>query len=135
MVNQRNRLYLITGVVCFFGLIWIALDHFSNAAITVCPVKLLTGYPCPSCGTTRSISALFNGHVVDAFMINPFGILSTLILISVILLLCLDLITQKDYYYRMFNKVEKFLQKNKLFSAVLILLVISNWIWNITKGL
>lgn len=135
MVNQRNRLYLITGIVCFFGIIWIILDYFNSSEVTVCPFKLVTGYPCPSCGTTRSISALLHGNILEAFMINPLGIVSSLVILSVVILLTLDLLTKKDYYFRVYRLVEKFLQTHQVFSIVLILLVITNWIWNISKGL
>ena len=135
MVNQRNRLYLITGIVCFFGIIWIILDYFNSSEITVCPFKLVAGYPCPSCGTTRSITALLHGNILEAFMINPLGIVSSLLILSVVVLLTLDLLTKKDYYYRVYRQVEKFLQTHQVFSIVLILLVITNWIWNISKGL
>lgn len=135
MVNQRNRLYLITGIVCFFGIIWIILDYFNSSEITVCPFKLVAGYPCPSCGTTRSITALLHGNILEAFMINPLGIVSSLIILSVVILLTLDLLTKKDYYFRVYRQVEKFLQTHQVFSIVLILLVITNWIWNISKGL
>ena len=33
-----------------------------NVGLTVCTLKAVTGYPCPSCGTTRSASALIAGH-------------------------------------------------------------------------
>lgn len=135
MINQRNRLYFTTGIVCFFAVIWLLLDYFSLFGVTVCPVKLVTGYPCPSCGTTRSINALLHGHIEEAFMINPFGIISSCIVLGVLGLLFLDLITKKDYYYKTFRNVEKFLQNHKIFSLVLVLLVVLNWAWNISKGL
>lgn len=135
MVNQRNRLYLITGIVCFFAILWLLIDYFSLAEITVCPVKLVSGYPCPSCGTTRSIQALMHGHIGEAFMINPFGIISVAIIIGVLILLMLDLTTKKDYYYKTYRKIELYLQKHKIVSAGLIILVIINWAWNISKGL
>ncbi len=135
MTNQRNRLYLITGIVCFFGLIWLFLDYFTTVDQTICPVKLVTGYPCPSCGTTRSITALLHGDVVQAFMINPFGIISSILVISVIALLILDVFAKKDYYFKTYVKVEQFLQQHKIISVILVLLVIANWIWNISKGL
>ena len=135
MRNPRSRLYITTGIVCFFGIVWLLLDYYASAKITLCPVKLVTGYPCPSCGTTRSISALFNGKIVDAFMINPLGIVSSIIIIVVLLLMLLDLFTKRDYYYRIYRQAEKFLQQNKAFSAMLVILVILNWVWNISKGL
>lgn len=135
MRNPRSRLYITTGIVCFIGIIWLLLDYYASANITLCPVKLVTGYPCPSCGTTRSISALFNGQLKDAFMINPLGIVSSIIIMVVLVLMLLDLVTKRDFYYKVYNQVEKFLQQHKAFSAILVILVILNWAWNISKGL
>lgn len=135
MRNPRSRLYITTGIVCFIGIIWLLLDYYASANVTLCPVKLVTGYPCPSCGTTRSISALLNGQLKDAFMINPLGIVSSIIIMAVMLLMLLDLVTKRDYYYKLYNQVEKFLQQHKAFSAILVILVILNWAWNISKGL
>lgn len=135
MRGPRSRLYITTGIVCFFGIVWLLLDYYAAANVTLCPVKLVTGYPCPSCGTTRSISALFNGKIVDAFMINPLGIVSSIIIIGVLLLMLLDLLTKRDYYFKVYSRAEKFLQQHKAFSAILVLLVILNWAWNISKGL
>ena len=135
MVNQRNRLYWVTGMVCFFGIIWLLIDYFRWTEITVCPVKLVTGYPCPSCGTTRSIHALMHGHFAEALMINPFGVISVGIVVVVLILLILDLSTKKDYYYKTYSKIERYLQNHKILSATLVVLVIMNWVWNISKGL
>lgn len=37
-----------------------------------CPMKLLTGYDCPSCGIQRALYALLHGNFKTAFWINPF---------------------------------------------------------------
>lgn len=37
-----------------------------------CPSKLLTGYDCPGCGTTRCLYALLHGQVAEAWAFNPF---------------------------------------------------------------
>jgi len=68
-------------------------------------------------------------------MINPLGIVSSIIIMAVLLLMLLDLVTKRDYYYKVYNQVEKFLQQHKAFSAILVILVILNWAWNISKGL
>jgi Protein of unknown function (DUF2752) len=36
-----------------------------------CPLRTLTGIPCPFCGMTRGVSALVHGHVSAAFTYNP----------------------------------------------------------------
>ena len=37
----------------------------------VCPIRLLTGYPCPGCGGTRAIGALCVGQFERAWSLNP----------------------------------------------------------------
>ena len=41
----------------------------------VCPVRLLTGFPCPSCGTTRAIGAISIGDFEQAWSLNPIAFL------------------------------------------------------------
>ncbi|MGN5954529.1 DUF2752 domain-containing protein [Sphingobacterium lactis] len=135
MIDKKNKLYRITGIVCFLGLLWLGLIHYSEADATVCPIKLATGYPCPSCGSSRSILAFLKGDFRDAIMINPLGIVSLIIIICIILLLLIDIVFKKDLYYRTYSYVEQFLKTNKLISILLILLILANWIWNIKKGL
>jgi hypothetical protein len=36
-----------------------------------CAFRLLTGYDCPGCGTTRALHHLLHGRVEEAFLLNP----------------------------------------------------------------
>jgi hypothetical protein len=36
-----------------------------------CPLRTVTGIPCPFCGMTRGVTALVHGHVSAAFAYNP----------------------------------------------------------------
>ena len=38
-----------------------------------CPLRTLTGVPCPLCGTTTSVEATVHGHPVAALEANPAG--------------------------------------------------------------
>jgi uncharacterized protein DUF2752 len=38
-----------------------------------CPLRTLTGIPCPFCGTTTSVEATLRGHPVAALEANPVG--------------------------------------------------------------
>lgn len=40
----------------------------------LCPFRLLTGYPCPLCGITRSVAALGAGDVEAGLALNPLGV-------------------------------------------------------------
>jgi hypothetical protein len=38
-----------------------------------CPLRTLTGVPCPMCGMTTSVEATLHGHPVSALAANPAG--------------------------------------------------------------
>jgi hypothetical protein len=37
----------------------------------MCPLKVLSGWPCAGCGTTRALRALAEGSFTTAFRLNP----------------------------------------------------------------
>ncbi|MCL1830559.1 MAG: DUF2752 domain-containing protein [Oscillospiraceae bacterium] len=48
-----------------------------------CLIWQITGYPCPSCGITRSIRALINFKFVNSFILHPLPFLVCIFLFSV----------------------------------------------------
>jgi hypothetical protein len=36
-----------------------------------CPLRTITGIPCPMCGMTRGVTALVHGNLAHAFSLNP----------------------------------------------------------------
>lgn len=43
-----------------------------------CPLRSLTGIPCPLCGMTRACVAAVHGHVATSLAFNPAGVLVVL---------------------------------------------------------
>ena len=41
-----------------------------------CLFRVLTGFACPGCGSTRGLHALLHGDVITAFKFNPFMVLA-----------------------------------------------------------
>jgi len=41
-----------------------------------CPFRLLTGFTCPGCGTTRALHQILHGHFLTAFTLNPLLLLA-----------------------------------------------------------
>ena len=41
-----------------------------------CPFRMLTGFTCPGCGTTRALHQILHGHFAAAFMLNPLLLLA-----------------------------------------------------------
>jgi|SRR5215471_21825957 len=44
-----------------------------------CPLRTLTGVPCPMCGMTTSVEATAHGHLGSALLANPAGPFAVLV--------------------------------------------------------
>ena len=56
----------------------VALLHLDRLPISVCVFKAVSGWPCPTCGTTRALGRLVAGDVAGAFAMNPLAVLVAL---------------------------------------------------------
>jgi len=138
MLLDRNKLYSILLIACVAGYIWlyysIASNVTENKSVEVCLIKHTTNIPCPSCGSTRSIISLTKGNFVEAFDLNPIGYIVALIMLIAPFWIIMDIILRNNSLFVCYQKIESHLKKPK-YAIPLILLVIINWVWNITKGL
>ena len=118
---SRNKLYFIILLSCSAGFIYL----WTGFAFT-CFFKTITGIPCPACGTTRFILGDFTHG-------NPLGIIVGATMLLPILVI-FDLFTRGDRVFRMYLWVEeKFRQP--VVAVILIVLLVLNWVWSISKGL
>lgn len=132
----RNRLYtwvLLLSVSGFLYLVY-ALFGPSDAPIHVCIFKNITGYPCPSCGTTRSLIALFHGNFAEAIYNNPMGYVMALVILTVPLWVLRDVLTQKADFFIFYGKIEAFFTQ-RIPMLLGIGLIFALWMWNIYKAL
>jgi len=110
------------------------LELIKNMKAELCLFKLITNFPCPSCGTTRSIISIIKGNYIEAFYFNPLGYLTALIMFIVPLWIIIDLLFKTKSFFSFYLIIEDYLRKPKI-AIALIALVLINWIWNILKGL
>ena len=54
------------GLLCLYGL----GNPETSAWFPRCPIKWLTGFSCPGCGSQRAVHALLHGHVAQAWHFN-----------------------------------------------------------------
>lgn len=118
---------------CWVGFHWLQTDHAEES--TVCIFKQITGIPCPSCGTTRSVLALLQGNYQEAFFINPLGFLAVLLLLVIPCWISLDILLKTESLLRIYLHAEQQIKTKKLIYIPMILLIAGNWVWNISKGL
>lgn len=132
----KNKLYAIISIACFLGIAYLfyKINYSESSHLTVCIIKNVTGYACPSCGTTRAVQLFLQGEIAASVLMNPFGILVAILMIFSPIWILFDLITKKETFFFWYKKTEEII-RIKWIAIPLILLVILNWIWNIYKGL
>lgn len=104
---------------------WFHLDHLR---FNVCTFKAITGIPCMTCGTTRSLGRLAVLDVAGAFRINP---LASLALIVVLVFGLADLLLlPSGRTVRLRTSAGEW----RLFLVVGTLLLFVNWAYLIATG-
>jgi Protein of unknown function (DUF2752) len=104
ILSNPKRFRKIAGIAGAF--LTLAVPYFimlhSNGHIeeaqSLCPFKMLTGFPCPGCGITKSLIFLFEGDFLKSIYYHLFGPFAFLFCIAAIFVLSLELITQKEYF-------------------------------------
>lgn len=152
MWRNRNRLYILLLLLCLIGYVWLlfnltpmgCLSYFgfegystitfeNGSGLVFCFFKNLTGYPCPSCGVTRSVAQLFRGNFLEALYMNPLGLLVFIIITTVPPWIIADLLLKKASFWFFYKKAEVWFMQKKIF-ILFAALIILNWIWNSIKG-
>jgi Protein of unknown function (DUF2752) len=97
---------------------------------TFCLFHLVTGLPCPVCGTGRGLICLLHGNFHEAFLFNPICYVVFLLSLCVVVLALRDTLQKTDSLSRlMLVKIPA------MYYVVCGLLLLANEIWNIHKGL
>ncbi len=60
----------------------VARVHAAYDPGVLCPLRRLTGVPCPMCGSTTAVVELGWGHLRNAFAAQPFTIALTAVLVA-----------------------------------------------------
>lgn len=108
-IKSKRKIYGIIGafitlMVPFFLIVFHQDNHLETAQ-SFCPLKMLTGFPCPGCGITKSLVYFYEGDLQKSLyyhVLGPFVVLFCLVTIGV---LATELITKKEYFNGvLFNK-------------------------------
>jgi len=95
------------------GFAFLCPPEFGAFQLFTCPFRLLTGLPCPGCGSTRAWTAFLQGDVVAAVAANPFAVVlcSALLLLVVwrVVSFGLPLIPRPDVTALVFHPLPKML--------------------------
>ena len=83
-LSAPERLGLLGAAAAVAAVLWPALTDTTGLTLP-CPLRSVTGVPCPLCGMTTAAQALVRGDVAGAVSANPFVlVLATLTLVAVV---------------------------------------------------
>ena len=70
--DRRAIVVVVVAAVAIALLLFYALVDVDSGLMPRCPIKALTGFECPGCGSQRMIHALLHGDFAGAWRQNPF---------------------------------------------------------------
>jgi hypothetical protein len=74
--SRKNRLW--AGICTVIGAAILMLDFFDPATSGLfppCPLRYLTGWYCPGCGSLRALHQLLHGNLGAAWALNPLTVI------------------------------------------------------------
>ena len=135
---QIRRFYIILTslAIAGWGLVLadrFVLEGFFLGGRTLCLIKNITGYPCPSCGIRGGIGYLTRLEIGRAILQNPLSLLVAAGGLVIPVWISWDLIHRDTSLYRFNQRAGAWLRRNPLIIILLVLLILINWIWNFYK--
>lgn len=138
-MHSGKRPYWTLALLSVGGYAWIAFQVFGTHAhekgLTLCLFKNATGFPCPSCGITRSLLMFISADFEKGFLLNPLGLFVGVAMLIVPLWMILDGLMHKKTFAEFFLKTEQQFKTQKIFYIPALTLILLNWCWNIMKDL
>ena len=92
--------------------------------LPVCGWRMLTGLPCPLCGSTRCAIAWSHGRVAEAFALNPLAAIAGLALLLWLALKLCDWCCSRQWSERIWQGAQR-----KPWPSVLLVAALVNWIY------
>jgi Protein of unknown function (DUF2752) len=80
--RRERELRVASGGMVAIAAAWPLLPAHPPLA---CPLRALTGIPCPLCGMTRAVVAAAHGHLGTSLAFNPAGIVVLVVAVVAIL--------------------------------------------------
>lgn len=73
-------------------------DNHLETAQSLCPFKMMTGFPCPGCGITKSLVYCYQGEFHKSISYHVLGPFVLLFSFTSIVVLTIELFTRKEYF-------------------------------------
>lgn len=100
--KSKRKIYGIIGafftlMVPFFLIFFNQNTHLETDQ-SLCPLKMLSGFPCPGCGITKSLVYFYEGDVQKSLYYHLLGPLVIAFCLLTIVVLTTELVTKKEYF-------------------------------------
>jgi hypothetical protein len=99
--KSKRKIYGIAGALITLAVPFFLMeqnqDNHLETAQSLCPFKMLTGFPCPGCGITKSLVYLYQGDLEKSLYYHVLGPFVVLFCITAVIVLSVELKTGKEY--------------------------------------
>jgi hypothetical protein len=99
----------------------------------LCLFKHATGWPCPSCGSTRAVVHLWHGHFWQSLTTNPLGMVVFVLAWPALFLLLRDARDGGTRFEKGLDQIQVAFQSRPWLFVLLAFLLALNWGWNMYK--
>ena len=121
------------SIVLWLAAAWLLLVArfypFDRLPLVACPLKHLTGVPCPTCGMTRAFVRMTHGQWAAAFQVSPLGALLAMLTAGMALYGLLRLSV-----WRRPVEVRLTTGESRVLRVAVVSAVMANWIYLIASG-
>jgi hypothetical protein len=84
IMNRRLSVAVVWFFLLLLSLYLYIFEPGKTGFFLLCPFRMLTGFQCPGCGSTRALHQLMHGHLLNAFTLNPLFVISLPFLLLVL---------------------------------------------------
>ncbi len=116
------QLAIAAGIVLVILGLAVAASISITEGPVICPLRAVTGLPCPSCGLLRSANAVLHGHVGAAFATNPLDAVFLLVVVPV-----MAVVLALRVLRRIAVSVELSRRGRRIAWTLLVVAVLLNW--------
>lgn len=99
---MKSKIYGIIFCLAFLIIPFFIMhtdDHVESSQ-SLCPFKMLTGFPCPGCGITKSIIFFYEGDLWKSLSYHIFGPFVVIYCAFSIFYLSYEIFRKKDYHLK-----------------------------------
>ena len=87
-------------IILAFPYIVMVIDDQVELSQSFCPMKMLTGLPCPGCGITKALVFAYKGDICKSLSYHILGFPVLAACIVSIVVLGMEIITGKEYFQK-----------------------------------